>query len=65
MLIKTAPSLKDPNRDSNQKHTTVNEIMNETVKRKQSKFKANVNKQFMNYEPGQYERIFNGKTKEG
>lgn len=58
MLIKQAPSLKDPNRECNIKHTTPNEIMNETRKRKERKYKRRPNKTFVKYEEGQYEQIF-------
>ncbi len=58
MLIKKAPPLKDPNRDCNQKHTTVNEIMAETKKRKEKKYKVPTTKTFVHYEEGQYEAIF-------
>jgi hypothetical protein len=58
MLIKKAPPLNDPNRESNIKHTTPNEIMAETKKRKERNYKPKGNKQFMKYADGQYEQIF-------
>lgn len=57
-LIKKAPPLKDPNRDCNQKHTTVNEIMNETKKRKERKYKRPKKNAFFSYAEGQFEQIF-------
>lgn len=57
-LIKKAPPLSDPNRESNMKHTTPNEIMHETVTRKQRKYKMPSTKKFMSYQEGQYEQIF-------
>lgn len=58
MLIKKALSLKDPNRDCNMKHTTPNEIMDTTRKRKERQYKISQRKAFMRYEEGQYEQIF-------
>ncbi len=63
MIIKTAPGLKDPNRDSNMKHTTPNEIMNETRKRKERLYKVSTRKAFMRYAEGQFEEIFNHEKK--
>lgn len=57
-LIKKAPSLKDPKRESNIKHTTPNEIMSETEKRKKRKYKMPTTKTFVRYAEGQYEQIF-------
>jgi hypothetical protein len=61
MLIKKGMSLKDPNRESNIKHTTPNEIMSETRKRKQKKYKISSRKTFVSYADGQYEEIFKKK----
>ena len=58
MLIKKAMSLKDPRRESNIKHTTPNEIMYETKKRKEKRHIRRLNKAFVKYEEGQYEEIF-------
>lgn len=57
-LIKKGLSLKDPNRESNIKHTTPNEIMNETKKRKEKNYKTKPNKTFITYAEGQFEQIF-------
>jgi len=63
-LIKIAPSLKDPNRDCNMKHTTPNEIMDTTRRRKEKKYKIPQKKTFVRYAEGQYEQIFK-KTNQG
>lgn len=63
MLIKKTPPLSDPNRETNIKHTTPNEIMNETKKRKERKYKISQKKAFMRYEEGQFEAIFNHEKK--
>lgn len=58
MIIKKGPSLKDPTLDRNIKHTTPNEIIETTRKRKEKKYKTPNRVQFMKYEEGQFERIF-------
>ncbi len=62
MLIKKALSLKDPNRESNIKHCTANELSDDKNKRKAKRYKVSKKKQFMSYEEGQFERIFGEKT---
>ncbi len=61
-LIKKGIPLSDPNRESNIKHVTANELSDDKNKRKKKHYRIKSNKTFMKYEQGQYEQIFAKKT---